>query len=165
MLKGNHRFACAVYRRSTPYVRIPTTLVGLIDASVSNRVAVNWAGLKNRIGAYHEPIHTVIDPRFLRSLPEAEIRNGIAEIIKITSCVDIATFSLIEKHGEDLISTKFFTTDRTATKEAQQIANVVIRECKLIFQRDSIQHKFLTTFVQQSRTSSGSKCPTRGKQT
>lgn len=122
------RFACAVYRRSTPYIRMPTTLIGLIDASVSNRVAVNWAGLKNRLGAYHEPVHTVIDSDFLKTLPQAEIRNGLAEIIKITSCVDAATFGLIQKHGVELIRTKFFTEKGTAVAEMQQIATVVLRK-------------------------------------
>ncbi len=46
-------FACAAYRRSTGYVRVPTTLIGLIDASVSIKVAVNHGPLKNRLGAYH----------------------------------------------------------------------------------------------------------------
>ena len=46
-------FACASYRRNTPYIRIPTTLIGLIDASVSIKVAVNHGKHKNRLGAYH----------------------------------------------------------------------------------------------------------------
>ena len=46
-------FACASYRRNTPYIRIPTTLIGLIDASVSIKVAVNHGKNKNRLGAYH----------------------------------------------------------------------------------------------------------------
>ncbi|OKO97884.1 2-epi-5-epi-valiolone synthase [Penicillium subrubescens] len=51
-------FSCAAYRRNTNYIRIPTTVIGLIDASVSIKVAVNYGNYKNRLGAYHAPMHT-----------------------------------------------------------------------------------------------------------
>ena len=76
-------FSCLIYRRTTCYIRVLTTLVGLIDVSVSNRVAVNCNGLKNRLGGYHEPVSTIIDRTYLSTIPGAEIRNGIAELIKI----------------------------------------------------------------------------------
>lgn len=50
------RFACAAYRRNTNFIRIPTTVIGLIDASVSIKVAVNYGNYKNRLGAYHAPM-------------------------------------------------------------------------------------------------------------
>jgi len=121
-------FACAIYRRSTPYIRIPTTLIGLIDASVSNRVAVNWHGLKNRLGAYHEPVHTIIDPTFLRTLPESEIRNGIAEILKITSCTHRETLELLERHGETLIETHFGQLGDGHVEDISGVADKVIRQ-------------------------------------
>jgi len=70
-----------VYRRNTNFIRVPTTVIGLIDASVSIKVAVNYGNHKNRIGAYHAPIHTFLDFTFLRTLPTAQIRNGFAELI------------------------------------------------------------------------------------
>jgi 3-dehydroquinate synthase len=100
-------FACAAYRRNTNYIRIPTTVIGLIDASVSIKVAVNYGRYKNRLGAYHAPKHTFLDFTFLRTLPEAQIRNGFAELIKISSCADGKTFGLLDKHCEALISTAF----------------------------------------------------------
>ncbi|KPI42041.1 2-epi-5-epi-valiolone synthase [Cyphellophora attinorum] len=57
----------------------------LIDASVSIKVAVNYGNYKNRLGAYHAPMKTFLDFTFLRTLPEAQIRNGFAELIKISS--------------------------------------------------------------------------------
>lgn len=121
-------FSCAIYRRSTAYIRIPTTLIGLIDASVSNRVAVNWHGLKNRLGAYHEPVHTIMDATFLRSLPESEIRNGIAEILKITSCTHRQTLELLEKYGEKLIETHFGQLGDGEDAELSVVADEVIRQ-------------------------------------
>jgi demethyl-4-deoxygadusol synthase len=71
-------FACAAYRRSTNYIRIPTTLIGLIDAGVAIKVAVNHKKLKNRLGAYHAPQKVILDFSFLETLPVAQIRNGMA---------------------------------------------------------------------------------------
>ncbi|EGX90194.1 2-epi-5-epi-valiolone synthase [Cordyceps militaris CM01] len=100
-------FACAAYRRSTNYIRVPTTLIGLIDASVSIKVAVNYGNYKNRLGAYHAPAKTFLDFSFLRTLPEAQIRNGFAELIKISSCAHKETFDLLDQFCEEIISTAF----------------------------------------------------------
>ncbi|XWX00509.1 hypothetical protein V2A60_008529 [Cordyceps javanica] len=100
-------FACATYRRNTNYIRIPTTVIGLIDASVSIKVAVNYGDYKNRLGAYHAPIKTFLDFSFLRTLPEAQIRNGFAELIKISSCAHKGTLDLLDEFCEEIISTAF----------------------------------------------------------
>lgn len=100
-------FACAAYRRTTNFIRVPTTVIGLIDASVSIKVAVNYGNYKNRLGAYHAPIHTFLDFTFLRTLPVAQIRNGFAELIKISTCSHLSTFELLDKYCEDLIATGF----------------------------------------------------------
>ena len=86
---------------------MPTTVIGLIDASVSIKVAVNYGNYKNRLGAYHAPIHTFLDFTFLRTLPVAQIRNGFAELIKISTCSHKSTFDLLDKYCEDLIETGF----------------------------------------------------------
>lgn len=104
-------FACAAYRRNSNYIRIPTTVIGLIDASVSIKVAVNYGNYKNRLGAYHAPQHTLLDFTFLKSLPEAQIRNGFAELIKISTCAHLETFELLEKHAKDIIQTGFGRAD------------------------------------------------------
>merc|ERR1712000_497552 len=100
-------FACAAYKRNTNFIRIPTTVIGLIDASVSIKVAVNYGNYKNRLGAYHAPMHTFLDFAFLRTLPEAQIRNGFAELIKISSCAHLPTFDLLDKYCEQLIEQSF----------------------------------------------------------
>jgi 3-dehydroquinate synthase len=100
-------FACAAYRRNTNYIRIPTTVIGLIDASVSIKVAINYGNYKNRLGAYHAPMHTLLDFGFLRTLPEAQVRNGFAELIKISSCAHLPTFDLLDEFCERLIGSKF----------------------------------------------------------
>lgn len=100
-------FACAAYRRSTNYLRIPTTLIGLIDAGIAIKVAVNHGKLKNRLGAYHSPKATFLDFSFLQTLPVDQIRNGMAELIKIAVVSNRQVFDLLERHGEDLLYTHF----------------------------------------------------------
>lgn len=106
-LTRDFRFACAAYRRNTNFIRIPTTVIGLIDASVSIKVAVNYGNYKNRLGAYHAPMHTFLDFTFLKTLPEGQVRNGFAELIKISTCAHKPTFDLLDKYCEQLITTRF----------------------------------------------------------
>lgn len=121
---ATYSFACAAYRRNTNFIRVPTTVIGLIDASVSIKVAVNYGNYKNRLGAYHAPIHTFLDFTFLRSLPIAQVRNGFAELIKISSCSHLQVFNLLDKYCEQLIEHKFGRGDG-ATSELKQAADIV----------------------------------------
>ena len=100
-------FACASYRRNTPYIRIPTTLIGLIDASVSIKVAVNYGKHKNRLGAYHASQKVLLDFSFLKTLPEDQVRNGMAELIKISVVGNSEIFEMLERHGAELLQTRF----------------------------------------------------------
>lgn len=100
-------YACSSYRRSTNYIRIPTTLIGLIDAGIAIKVAVNHGKLKNRLGAYHAPKEIFLDFSFLRTLPVDQIRNGMAELVKIAVVSNAEVFDLLERYGEDLLHTHF----------------------------------------------------------
>lgn len=100
-------FACAAYRRTTDYIRVPTTLIGLIDASVSIKVAVNHRKHKNRLGAYHASRQVILDFGFLRTLPTDQVRNGFAELIKIAVVADADLFDRLERHGAALVESRF----------------------------------------------------------
>ena len=104
-------FSCASYKRSTPYIRIPTTLIGLIDASVAIKVAVNHGRHKNRLGAYHASHKVLLDFSFLETLPIDQIRNGMAELVKIAVVGNSDIFELLDEYGEDLLATHFGHTD------------------------------------------------------
>lgn len=104
-------YACASYRRNSNFIRIATTVIGLIDAAVSIKVAVNHGKNKNRLGAYHAPAMTFLDFTFLKTLPTGQIRNGFAELIKISSVSELRTWQLLEGHGEALIETSFGRAD------------------------------------------------------
>ncbi len=119
-------FACAAYRRKTNYIRVPTTLIGLVDAGVAIKVAVNHGKLKNRLGAYHAPKQVILDFSFLRTLPTDQVRNGMAELIKIAVVSNAEVFELLSKYGEDLLNTHFGNID--ATPQLQEIAHRVTYE-------------------------------------
>jgi 3-dehydroquinate synthase len=100
-------FACSTYRRKTNYIRVPTSLIGLIDASVAIKVATNHGKLKNRLGAYHASQKVILDFSFLATLPIDQIRNGMAELIKIAVVGNKEIFELLEEYGEALLHSHF----------------------------------------------------------
>ncbi|MEH1811987.1 MAG: sedoheptulose 7-phosphate cyclase [Nostoc sp.] len=116
-------FACAAYRRKSNYIRIPTTLIGLIDAGVAIKVAVNHRKEKNRLGAYHAPLKVILDFSFLKTLPTAQVRNGMAELVKIAVVSNSEVFELLYEYGEELLSTHFGHVN--ATPEIKEIAHKV----------------------------------------
>ncbi len=118
-------FACSTYRRGTPYIRIPTTLIGLVDASVAIKVAVNHRDLKNRLGAYHASGLVVLDFSFLASLPTAQVRNGMAELVKIGVVGNARVFELLEQHGEELLRTSF--GHRDGSEELRAVGDELTR--------------------------------------
>jgi shikimate kinase/3-dehydroquinate synthase len=75
-------FAAATYMRGVPWVAVPTTLVGQVDAAIGGKTAVDLPGGKNLVGAFHWPARVVIDPGLLETLPEAELLNGRGEVVK-----------------------------------------------------------------------------------
>jgi 3-dehydroquinate synthase len=116
-------FACATYRRGTNYIRVPTTLIGLIDASVAIKVAVNHGNSKNRLGAFHASQKVILDFSFLRTLPIDQVRNGMAELVKIAVVANSNIFEHLEKYGEDLLDTRFGHLD--GSPELREIAHQV----------------------------------------
>jgi len=75
-------FAAATYLRGLPWIPIPTTLTGQVDAAIGGKTAIDLAEGKNLVGAFHWPERTIIDPALLATLPERERRNGLAEVVK-----------------------------------------------------------------------------------
>lgn len=114
-------FACATYRRRTNYIRVPTTLIGLIDASVAIKVAVNHGNLKNRLGAYHASEKVLLDFSFLKTLPVDQVRNGMAELIKIAVVANSGIFELLDNYGEDFLHTRFGHLN--GTRELRELAH------------------------------------------
>lgn len=75
-------FLASIYNRGVPWLAVPTTLLGMIDASIGGKTGVDLAAGKNLLGRFHPPLWTLVDPAFLATLPETERRNGFAEAVK-----------------------------------------------------------------------------------
>ncbi|KAK2862564.1 hypothetical protein Q5P01_002097 [Channa striata] len=99
--------AASLYRRRTPYIRVPTTLLSYIDASVGAKTGVNFANCKNKLGAYIPPTAVFLDLSFIQTLPRRHICNGLAEMLKMALMKHRGLFELLENHGRMLLDTKF----------------------------------------------------------
>ena len=89
-------FAAACYMRGIDFFNIPTTLLAQADASIGGKTAVNLDGVKNIVGAFHQPRKVLIDPDLLQTLPPRQMANGMAEVIKTALCFDAEGFALLE---------------------------------------------------------------------
>ncbi len=85
-------FCAAVFKRGLYFVQVPTTLLAQVDASVGGKTGIDFHGLKNHIGVYKEPQAVFINPAFLQTLPQRQIKSGYAEIIKHWLIADAAAF-------------------------------------------------------------------------
>jgi 2-epi-5-epi-valiolone synthase len=99
--------AASLIRRGINYIRVPTTLIGQVDAGVGIKGAINFGGKKSFLGAFYPPEAVLIDPTFLQTLPVAHLRYGMAEIIKIALICDAELFSLVADHSARLLRSGF----------------------------------------------------------
>jgi 3-dehydroquinate synthase len=97
-------FAAAVLKRGCSFVQVPTTLLAQVDSSVGGKTAINAAGGKNMIGAFHQPAAVLIDPTTLDTLPAREIRAGYAEVVKYGLIGDSGFFAWCEANGAALLA-------------------------------------------------------------
>lgn len=90
-------FAASSYMRGMDFYIIPTTLLSQVDASIGGKVAVNFKGYKNLVGAFYQPKKVVIDLDTLKTLDERLFNEGLAEAIKVGTTNNLSLFELIEK--------------------------------------------------------------------
>ena len=89
-------FAASAYMRGIDFYNIPTTLLSQIDSSIGGKTAINFGGTKNIVGAFYQPKKVLIDPDLLKTLPQRQMANGLAEAIKMSLTSDRELFELIE---------------------------------------------------------------------
>ena len=93
-------FAAAAYMRGIDFYNVPTTLLSQVDSSIGGKTAVNHAGVKNIVGAFHQPRGVLIDPDLLATLPARQMASGMAEIIKMAATSGAALFNELEKAAD-----------------------------------------------------------------
>jgi 3-dehydroquinate synthase len=113
-------FAAACYQRGIDFVQVPTTLLAQVDSSVGGKTGVNHPGGKNLIGAFHQPRAVLSDLATLRTLPDRELRAGLAEVIKYGLVDDVGFLEWIERHVAALIAL-----------DLDALAHAVRRSCEI----------------------------------
>lgn len=116
-------FVASTFKRGIDCINIPTTLLSMVDASVGGKTGVDFEGIKNHIGTTSEPKAIFINPTFLETLSERQIRNSYAEVIKIALIADVEFWKELKK----LKSTKEFCTEKIITK-AIQLKNAIVKK-------------------------------------
>lgn len=120
-------FAAAAFMRGIPFVQIPTTIVAQVDSSVGGKTGVNHPLGKNTIGAFHQPQAVLIDISLLRSLPDRELRAGLAEAIKHGIIADAALFAHLEVQA-DAILRKDLAALQVPVQRSCEIKGAIVAE-------------------------------------
>lgn len=89
-------FAAAIFKRGIPYINIPTSLIGMADAAIGGKTAIDLQHVKNIVGAFHQPEKVIICPDYLDTLQKEEILSGFAEMIKTAVIADPLLFETLE---------------------------------------------------------------------
>ncbi|MDP9148856.1 MAG: iron-containing alcohol dehydrogenase [Myxococcota bacterium] len=99
--------SASLIRRGVGHIRVPTTLIGQIDAGVGLKGAVNFSGKKSFIGCFHPPERVLIDPTFLQTLPPRFVVSGLAEAFKMGIARDARLFEMLETCSRELVKSGF----------------------------------------------------------
>ncbi|HAW49571.1 TPA: 3-dehydroquinate synthase [bacterium] len=137
-------FISAVYRRGINYIQIPTTLLASVDSSVGGKTGINFSGIKNIIGAFHQPSLVFSDLSLLKTLPKEEIISAMAEVVKYGVICDYEFFIFLEKNYEKIISLEpnslFYTVEKSFTIK------------KTIVEEDEFEKKGIRTILNFGHT-------------
>jgi 3-dehydroquinate synthase len=121
-------FAAACFMRGVPYVQLPTTLLAQVDSSVGGKTAINHPLGKNMIGAFHQPQVVVCDLDTLSTLPDRELRAGLAEVIKYGPIADWPFFEWLEQHIDDLLARRPQALQYAVKRSCEIKADIVARD-------------------------------------
>ncbi len=94
-------FTAATFKRGIDFVNIPTTLLGQVDAAIGSKTGIDFQNLKNHVGLFADPKAVVIDPVFLKTLPEKQRRSGFAEMIKYALIMDFPLWEMMKEKSFD----------------------------------------------------------------
>lgn len=97
-------FVASTYMRGIPFVHIPTSLLGMVDAAIGGKTGVDFGGLKNMIGVFSRAEAVIVDSSFLKTLPSNHYRNGLAEVLKHAFISDPELLAMMEENEDELIS-------------------------------------------------------------
>lgn len=97
-------YVAATFMRGVRFVQIPTTLLAMVDSSIGGKTAIDTPLGKNFIGAFWQPQYVFVDIAFLATLPERELINGMAEVVKTLAIWNEPEFTRLESHAKEFMS-------------------------------------------------------------
>lgn len=121
-------FAAACYMRGVAFIQVPTTLLAQVDSSVGGKTGVNHPQGKNLIGAFHQPKIVLIDTDTLATLPERELKAGLAEVIKYGAIADAGFFAWLEANIDALLARDTEALGHAARRSCELKADVVAED-------------------------------------
>ena len=121
-------FVAATYMRGLPLVLLPTSLLAQVDSSIGGKTAVDHGPVKNNIGVFHQPLLVIADTSTLRSLPQTEVSNGLAEVIKYGMIRDGAFFKLLEKNMQKIRAFEDLLLEEVVARSAAIKASIVAKD-------------------------------------
>ncbi len=121
-------YAAASFMRGIPYIQIPTTIVAQVDSSVGGKTGVNHPLSKNTIGAFHQPSAVVVDMTLLRTLPEREVRAGLAEVIKHGVIAEEGLFAHMEREASRILELDLDALEFPIRRSCEIKADIVGRD-------------------------------------
>ncbi len=119
-------FCASVYKRGIDFMHVPTTLLAMVDAAIGGKTGIDWRGYKNQIGTYCPPKAVFIDLRWLDSLPSREVKNGVAEMLKIALVADAELWSQLK----DLEEVRDFGQQNLIERAIEQKRAIVRRDVR-----------------------------------
>jgi 3-dehydroquinate synthase len=125
-------FAAACYQRGVGYAQLPTTLLAQVDSSVGGKTGVNHSGGKNLIGAFYQPLCVITDTDTLATLPDRELRAGLAEVIKYGCVWDPLLFDWLDSNMAKLLA-----------RDADALTYAIARSCEIkstVVAKDEREH-------------------------
>jgi 3-dehydroquinate synthase len=102
--------AANLYRRGVPVIKVPTTLLGCVDASIGIKTGINFLNRRNRLGSYYLNYTVLLDTNLLTSIDSSLIREGLGEIFKIAIIKSIKLFELLELNKAELFKSDFYNS-------------------------------------------------------
>eukprot|EP01084_Bolivina_argentea_P139470 245344_1 len=126
-------FAASMYRRGVPYVRVPTTLLAIVDASVGVKNGVDYCSCslgpqKNRVGSFYAPATAFLDTTFIATQDKRNVINGLGEIMKLALVRSKELFCMLEDHGRHLIEKRFQGSDDIAERVIRISIQIMMEE-------------------------------------
>jgi 3-dehydroquinate synthase len=118
-------FIASIYMRGVHFGFVPTTLMAQVDASVGGKNGVNCDGYKNMIGVFNQPDFVLCDPKTLKTLPERELRAGLAEVIKCGLIDSLLLFRYVENNTYPIVNCDEKAMEYIVSKSLEIKANIV----------------------------------------